>query len=787
MRALDRKLLRDLRRLWAQVLAIAFVMAAGVATLILAMGAHASLEETRAAYYTESRFAHIFAQVTRAPKLLKDEIARLPGVAAVETRITKLALLDIPNMREPTSGLFVSLPDVAPAVLNLITLKRGRFPKPGAEDEVVVNEAFAAAHRFEVGATFSAILNGHMRPLTIVGIGLSPEFIYALGPADLMPDDRRFGVIWMSEDALAAAYDLEGAFSAVSLRLTRDAREQEIIDRLDALLARWGGRGSHGRRDQTSHAFLDAELRQLEAMARVMPPIFLVVTAFLVNMTLGRLVTLEREQIGLLKAIGYSTTGIVLHYLKFAICIALCGIIIGSIAGSWLGVALTRLYGAFFHFPFLIFRSSPQVYLFAWGVTAGAALAGALGAVWRAAGLPPAVAMQPAPPVRYDHLWIENWGLSALLPPAGIMVIRNLVRFPGRALSTLVGIALATAILVSCFSIYDSVDEMIDIQFFRAERQDASIDFTSERSIAAQQEIARLPGVMTVEPYRSIPVRLRHGAVERRVAIVGKPHGSDLSRVLDIRDTPVLLPETGIALSEMLARILNAEVGDLLEVELLEKNRRDLLIPVTTIIQGYLGLTAYMDLAAVNRLNREGSLISGVHFAFDPKSIDALFARVKEIPEASSIALQRVSLQKFRETLAENLLFMVGIYVTLAVTIAFGVVYNSSRVALSERGREFASLRVLGFTRREVSWILLAELAALTLLAQPPGWLLGYGASWLMSKGLENELYRIPLVVSDRSRAIASLVVAGAAFLSALVVRRRIDRLDLVAVLKTRE
>jgi len=361
MRVLDRKLIRDLERLWAQSLAIALVMAAGVATLILAVGAHESLQETRAAYYDKNRFAEVFAQVTRAPKALAQEIARLPGVAAVETRISKTALLDIEGMREPASGLLVSVPDVTAPVLNLISLRRGRMPERSAAGEVVVNEAFAKAHRFEVGASFLALLNGRKRRLTIVGIGLSPEYVYALGPWDLMPDDRRFGILWMSEKALAAAYDLEGAFSTASLRLMHDARESDIVERVDGLLAPYGGRGAYGRKDQTSHAFLDAELKQLKAMASVLPPIFLLVAAFLVNMTLSRLVALEREQIGLLKAVGYGTGEVAFHYLKFVALIALVGTVIGSAAGTWLGVQLTQLYGDFFHFPFLIIRAIPEL------------------------------------------------------------------------------------------------------------------------------------------------------------------------------------------------------------------------------------------------------------------------------------------------------------------------------------------------------------------------------------------------------------------------------------------
>ena len=787
MRALRRKLLRDLVRLWPQALAIALVMAAGASTLILGVGAYESLSETRAAYYERNRFADVFANLTRAPKVFEDEIARIPGVAAVETRIAKIALLDLPDVAQPAAAMFVSIPDYREQRLNLLHLRSGRLPLPGDEHEVVVSEPFAKAHNFSIGSQFQAILNGRKRSLRIVGTGLSPEFIYTLGPGDLMPDDRRFGVVWMGEKALAAVYDLTGAFSSVVLKLTRAASEPAVIERLDAMLTRYGGLGAHGRRDQTSHAFLDAELKQLQAISRILPPVFLLVAAFLVNMTLSRLIMLEREQIGLLKALGYRSTTVGLHYLEFALAIACIGIVIGLAVGTWLGFGLTRLYAEFYRFPFLVFRIEPAVYVIAAGVTLAAATVGALKAVRDVVALPPAVAMSPPAPAIYRRMLPEAFYAVLKIPQSLIMVARHLMRWPLRSVSSVLGIALGGSVLVGSLWVFGATEFMIDVTYHRSDRQDATISFVRERPLSALFDATSLPGVMAAEPYRSVPMRIRYGHVERRISITGKPPDTDLSRVLGPGLAPVRLPETGIALSDALAKILGAKVGDLVEVELLERNRRMVRLPVTGIIEGYLGLRAYMALQAVNRLMREGPLISGVHLLYDTDREDALFRRLKATPVANFIALQRASLQKFRETLAENLLFMVSIYVSLGMIIAFGVVYNFARISLSEQGRELASLRVLGFHKGEVSAILLSELAALTIVAQPLGWAIGYFFAWAMVQGFASELYRVPLVVNRSVYGWATVIVFASALVSALVVRRRIDRLDLIEVLKTRE
>ncbi|WP_262267460.1 ABC transporter permease [Microvirga yunnanensis] len=787
MRVLDLKLLRDLRRLWAQALAIALVVAGGVATLLMSMGSYRSLEETRTAYYERHQFADIFALVRRAPMGLVDRIAEIPGVAAVDARVAKLALLDIPGFPEPATGQFVSLPEQGEPALNRLYIRSGRLPAPGRDQEVAVSESFAKAHGFAPGARFSAVLNGRKRDLLVVGTVLSPEFIYAIGPGDVMPDDRRFGIVWMSEKALASAFDLEGAFSSVTLKLLRDASEREVIMRLDALLDRYGGQAAYGRKDQTSHAFLDHELDMLSNMSRTLPPIFLLVAAFLVNLTLGRLIALEREQVGLFKALGYSDFAVALHYLKFVAALVLIGIAIGSVVGTWLGAVVTNLFSEFFRFPFLIFSKSPDLYIAAALLSLAAGAVGALRALREVAALPPAVAMQPPAPPRFRHVLPLGLYLNRILSQPAVMMLRSIAHHPFRAAFTVLGMALATAILIVSLFTRDTMEQLIDVTYFLADRQDATVSFTEKRPWDVVHQVARLPGVITAEPYREIPIRVRHRNVERRIMISGRPPGADLSRIIDENLRPVVLPESGLAISAMLAQILGVRVGDDVEVDLLEGQRRTVILPVAALVEDYFGIRGMMNADALSRLMREAPAVNGVHVAVDESELGSLYLAIKRTPAVSGLALQRTSLANFRETIAILITTMASIYTGLAAIIAFGVVYNSARISLSERARELASLRVLGFTRAEVLRILLLELALLTLVAQIPGWVMGYGLAWIMRTNLAGELMRVRLVVGHSTYVLASAVVLVAAVLSALVVRRRVHQLDLVAVLKTRD
>lgn len=787
MRALDIKLLRDFRRLWAQALAIALVIGGGVATLILAVGSYRSLDETRTAYYERYRFADVFATVSRAPRALVDQIAEIPSVASVDARIAKLVLLDIPDYLEPATGEVISLPEIGEASLNQLYMRVGRMPEPGRAEEVVVNEGFAVSHGFQPGARFSAILNGRKRELTIVGIALSPEFIYAVGPGDIMPDDRRFGLIWMSEKALASAYDLDDAFSSVSLKLLRGASEGEVMMRLDAMLERYGGRAAYGRKDQTSHAWLNHELDMLNNMSRTLPPIFLLVSAFLVNLTLSRLVVLEREQIGLMKALGYNNASIVVHYLKFVVVIVVIGIVIGSAAGTWLGMRITNLFGDFFHFPFLVFTRSPDLYVIAAALSLVAAIIGAVRALREVVRLAPAVAMQSPTPPRYRRLLPASFTVDRFMSQPTMMMLRNITRHPVRSLFTTLGIALATAILIVSLFTGDAMEQLIDVTYFLADRQDATVSFVEKRSRDVALQIARLPGVLAAESYREVPVRIRSGNVERRIMISGRPRDADLNRIIDVHLRPVVLPEAGLAISSMLAKILGVRVGDSVEVDLLEGTRRTVVVPVAALVEDYFGIRGMMDSETLARLMREAPSLNSINVSLDQNSREPFYAAIKGMPVVSGLALQRVSLANFRKLVALLITTMASIYTALAAVIAFGVVYNSARISLSERARELASLRVLGFTRGEVLRILLLELTLLTLIAQPPGWVIGYGLAWIMQKNLAGELMRVRLIVEQSTYIVASAIVIAAAVLSVLVVRRRLNELDLVTVLKTRD
>ncbi len=786
MKALDRKLLRDLWHMRSQAFTIALVVASGIGSFIALLSTYDSLQWSRQSYYEEARFAQVFADVKRAPRPVERQIVELPGVAAVETTVVQDVTLDIPGVAEPVIGRMIGLESSRQPSLNRLFLRQGRMPEAARRNEALVSEGFAKARGLKTGDRIAALLNGKREELEIVGIVLTPEYIFASRGGEI-PDDKGFGVFWMERERLASAFDMEGAFNRVSLTLAPGASEAAAIDALDRLLEPYGSLSAYGRKDQNSHRILSQEINQQKTMATIFPTIFLGVAAFLLNVVLARQVATQRDQIAALKALGYTDFAIAVHYLKLVLAIVLAGIVLGFAIGAWMGYEMTAMYTLFFHFPRLIYRIQPWIALVASGISLAAAVGAALGTVRSILSLAPAEAMRPPAPTQYRRMLLERLGLAHLLSSQARMVIRTLERRPLRTLLTTFGIACSVAILVSGTFWRDSVNYLIDVQFSMADRGDVNVAFVNPVARSALYEIGHLPGVLRTEEARSVPVRLRAGHHTYRTAVSGYPPDAQLRQLLDTDLHRVPLPPNGILLSQRLAERLAVKLGDRLLLESLEATRARREAIVTGVVNDLVGLSAYMDIAALNRLMSEGESISAVALTLDPAQAKEFYARLKEMPLVATVSIKGELLRSFRETNARFLLFFTAIVTAFAAAIAVGVVYNSARIALAERAWELASLRVLGFTRHEVSGLLLGELAIEIALAIPLGLWLGYLLSLLIVSMMPVETITFPVIITSSTYAYAALVILAAGVASSLIVRHQVDHLDLVAVLKTRE
>lgn len=784
---LDRKLLRDLSRLKGQAAAVSLVMACGLAMLIMARSLIHSLETTRAGYYQSNHFADLFSSLKRAPNNVAEQIGALPGVATVQTDLALPVTLDLPGVNEPASGLVRSLPDFNPPELNRLFLRRGRWLSPGARGEVLVGEAFAEANRLQPGDTLAMLLRGRRQVFRVAGIVLSPEYIFESRPGAALPDSRTYGIFWMPYKEVATAGDLYGAFNHVSLTLGPGANGSDVIAGIDRILRPYGGLGAYGRKDHPSHIRVSDEIRVLTILSIGFPAVFLSVAAFMTNAVLSRLLTLQREQIAILKAYGFANRQIVIHYLKFAFVMVAGGLVFGLIGGIALGLKLVDMYTLMFRFPHLAFSLDFHAVAFALGVGLGAVTLGVYGAVRKAARLPPAEAMRPEPPASYRTSFIEHTRLRHLFSHSFRIAVRNLTRRPAQAAFTVTGLALATALLILPNTFKAGIADILDFKWDVVQRQDLNLGLVEPSSGRIVHELEHLPGVTSLEPSRSVAVRISFLSRSRQIALRSLLIGGAHSRAVDRHLHEISPPTDGLIVSAKLASVLGAKPGDVVQIEALEGRRVVRSLPIVALAEDFTGIAAFMELHAINRLLGEGDVVTGVSIGLDRSKRADFLSALKEIPRISVIAIKETMRQSFRQTTAQMMGLIQSIYMTFSVVVAFGVIYNNARISLAERARELATLRVIGMTRREVGAIIVIELVLLACMAVPIGLLLGTGLATTVIGSVSTETVRLPLVFTSYTYSFAIVVVTIASTLSALVVLRKLKQLDLIATLKAPE
>lgn len=789
--ALDRKLLRDLARMWSQALTIALVVASGVGGFVTSLSAVDSLVAARDRFYAEERFADVFASVKRAPDALAETLRAIPGVADVQTTVEQVVRVRLEGVSDPIVGRLIGIHDREPPRMNRVVVRSGRAPEPGEAGrrgdgriEALVSAGFADVRGLKPGDTVTALVNGKERGLLVVGTALSPEYVFAsLGGH---PDMRGFGVFWVDRDTLASAYDMEGAFTQVAAKLAPGASERDVVARLTRALEPYGVGEAHGREDQTSHSILDSEIRQQEVMGTLLPSIFLGVAAFLLNVVVSRLVATQREQVAALKALGYPNTSIAAHYLKLVIAIVVVGYALGLWLGNALGAGFTGLYAEFFHFPILEHRIAPWLFVVSLGITIATAVAGTLNAIAATVRLPPAEAMRPPAPGRFRRTLLERLGLKGVAPSLQ-MILRNMERRPWRTALSIGGVAAAVAIVVMGNFVRDAMEHIVHTQFNLAMRNDVVLRTIEATGDSTRFEIARLPGVIAVESGRDVPVRFVHGASTERGAIQGYPASPELRRIIDIDGSEVRLPGGGLLMTDRLAAKLGLRIGDRVRAEVLEGRRQALELTLVATVPEMIGLNAYMERRQLNRLVQEGDVSSHFVVALERGAEKAFLEATHGLPRVVGTFSKDTLLRNMEEISARNIRLMSTVLTLFASVIAVGVVYNNARIALAERLWELASLRVLGFTRAEVSALLLGEMAITIAVALPVGMLLGWGLVELVAGMMKSDQFEFPVVIRARTYAWAAICVVAAGVASALVVRRRVDRLDIVAALKTRE
>ena len=789
MRALTTKLRRDLRQGWLQYLSIALLLALGIALQVGMHSTMATLADAQARYYAATRFADAWCSLVRAPLPVADRLRAVDGVAHVATRLVDLARLDLPGVEEAVQARLVSLPQHGRPAIDDLRLVRGRWPDPEHDDEALLLDTFAAARALALGDVVRMIVRGRACAVTVVGLARSPEYVYVAAPGGLFPDDRRFGVAWLRERALAAWTGRTGAFDDVALRFSPGADERAVLAAVDAVLAPYGGMGSYARKDHPSHFFVANELLQLRTFATFVPLAFLLAAAFLVHVVLGRLVLTQRGAIAVLKALGYRDGEIARHYLALAGLVALSGAVLGLLGGAWLGDALTGAYAPYYRFPDLAWSPAAGPTALAVAVATAAARLGALWPVRSVLRLPPAEALRPPAQPSFRDSLLDRSGLERLLPTRARTVARELARRPLRTFGTTLGAAFAVALVVFGSFAYDAVMHLLHVQFSLSYRADAQLRFVEARGDEALGSVRALPGVQAATPLQAAAVRLVAGPRSRRTAILAVPMGSDMLVARDADLRPIAIPAEGLLLARSLADALGVRAGDEVRVEDLGGARRTGVATVARIATTYVGASVWMAPDALRRLLGRPAAAEGALLTLDDDAARTLPGACRDAPQVAAVDVAGSSLRTLRDHVQSNLFRSLAFTVGFALALALGVLFNVVRIAVAERLRDFATLRMLGCRDGEVRALLVGEVAFTALLGAPLGLWLGQRSAALLtsSRGFANEQFRLQLLVTPRTQALALLALAVATLLATWAGWRLCRRLDPLAVLKAQD
>ncbi len=790
MSVLLKKMLRSMVRNRGQSLAVVMVILCGTSCYIALNSVYRNLLLTRDSYYAQYRFADFEIYLERAPNAALFKLEEIPGVRSVRGRIVQDVNVDIADVPQPRTGRIVSMPEPWGPVLNDVVVRSGRYFERGAQDETIVSEKFALANGIEIGDTVKVTLDGRKHPLRVVGLGLSPEYVYVIrNVAEMIPAPERFGILWVPQDFAESALNMKAACNNIVGSVDDVEAIDGILEQAGDILDIYGVFSKVHRDNQLSNNFVTNEIIGLSVNSKITPGIFLGIASLVILILLNRMVRNERTQIGLLKSYGYSNFVIGFHYLQYAIILSLAGCLGAVVVGNVLADQMIRMYVQFYQYPVLKSHVYPEVMAQAAGIALGFSILGAQLGARRAARIHPAESMRPESPPRGYRTRIERiaW-LWSRLSFTWKMIVRNVSRSKFRAGMNCVGVMISSGLLIVGFFAQDGIEYVLKFQYELSQKEDMKLNFMLERDKSALYEAARFEHVRRAEPLLQYPFELRNGWKKKDVVVTGLARDASLQLLLDDHLARVDVGDHGLVLADNIAEDLNVRAGDFVHMKpLMGRITDEVDVPVSKVVKQYLGGQGYMNIEALSRVLEEPYAMNAVLLRTDPGMAHTVNESLKDLPALASVEIREDSYRNLRNILAKNMMIMSFMLIFFAGVISFSIIYNVTTVSLAERQRELASLRVLGFTIQEVGAILYKENIVASIIGLILGIPFGLSICRFLVKAFDTDLYRFPFRVEPRTLVIATVLTIGFVAIANLAVRRKIHHLNMVEVLKERE
>jgi putative ABC transport system permease protein len=779
--------LRDIKSNKGQYIAIIMVVVVGIAMYnAISMSFH-NLNSATESYYEEYRLPHLFVRLNNAPESVVDIIGRSDGVSSAQGRLVLDVPMEIPGYEGRVQARIVSVPRSNKGALNKLHLEEGRYVSGDHRDGVLVEKLFMEFHRLDTGSSIYPIINGKRVELKVSGKAISPEYIYAVPSAqDMMPDNERFTILYLEHSFVQQLTGYDGMVNEVVLHLEDEGKVKEVKKELEDRLKHYGLISITERKDEVSYAMMDTELNALQSMGFAYPAVFLLIGSIVIYMLLIRLVDNQRRQIGVLMALGFTKGAILFHYIGYALLVGSVGSVLGSLAGVRLAGALTRYYLTFFNIPVLQVKTYADVVIL--GILMSVVFCGVAGynAAKRVLRISPAEAMRPVAPIEGKKWWGER-----ILPfLAGLRIswrltFRNMWRNKKRTVFTVASIAMTVGLMISIMTMLDSMEYLFDKAFGDALSYDYKVVFTGSVHRDVVKDLDEYKDVTYAEPMAEYPVRLVNGWRNENTMVTGLVQGSRVYKLFDIKGNRVEVPREGILLTEGLAESLGVKRGDTITVEALNKPGSERKIAVKGIVEQYMGGSAFMEVGALNEVLREGSTINAALVNLRYNS-EEFAGDIEGMPYVQSVKEPDDMVKQYNEYMGLIYAY-IGVIVALSCIMGFAIIYNTTTISIMERKRELASLRIMGFTNKQVAELIFNENTAVSAMGLIIGMPLGMYMAAQILKLMPEDMISLPLVIFPKTYVLAAATVAMFVILAQLANMRRISRMDLVEVMKSRE
>ncbi|MEI8216973.1 MAG: FtsX-like permease family protein [Eubacteriales bacterium] len=775
-------LLRMIKNSKSQFIAVLVIIVVGLSIYTAMNMASLNLETTLNTFYKDNNFASIFVSGVRIPQNKVDEIGKLSGVARSEGRI----VFEVPFIGGPKDERanlrVVSIP-IDNNGVNKVTITRGTNIQ-NEEQDVLVIQQFAEAQNLMPGDSIDVPMNGRTYKLRITGIAASPEYIYLMENAQtILPSPKTFGIIYISEKLAMKAFNFQGNYNEISIIESTNAKESILVDNIKNSLKNFGLKSVTTRENQLSNSLIDQKIKQYKRMSSSLPIVFLLVASIILEMTIGRMVKRDRIKIGVLKAVGYSNRDVLFHYAKYALMAGLTGGIVGISLGMILAGYMTKLFLEFFNIPLLKIEFYYQYIFSAMFISAiFCTIAGLIGAK-SSLKISPAEAMQSEAPKGGKRILLERFksfwkGLSF----SWKFVYKNIFRNKKRTIFVMAGVILTYAMMLFTFTMPDILDEMMNKQFSEFQKMDYNINFSTPLNKSVVNEIGNLIDTSVIEGKIDFPFEIINGSKSKAVSIIGLKKNTVFYSFKNAGGSKIDLPEHGIVLTENLAKVLGAKVGNLVIVHSYFPNKKDTYIEVSGIIRQSLGINAYMNIDEMSSLLLEKNLITGVYFNSKDPYVTQKLANAKNIESISSIADMKQAFLNYLDLTYALLSFMI----LFSGALGFVIVYNATIISLSEREMEFSSLRVLGFSKFEIFKLLVKENNMITMVGILIGIPVGKAMLDYSAQTFSTEMYTFHMQPTLAAGIYSTIFTLIFILLAQAATYRKISKLDFLQAIKNR-